>query len=81
MSELGGVPIDYRQLDFVKEIHRLTGERVDGVGGTHIWRSCTALRPSGTVVAEGGRQPSEYSVTLSVLLLLGTKPKWPRVAS
>lgn len=57
VSDLGGIPIDYRQLDFVNEIHRLTGEGVDavfdGIGGTHIWRSRQALRPGGTVVAYG----------------------------
>ena len=57
VSDLGGIPIDYRQLDFVKEIHRLTGEGVgvvfDGIGGTHIWRSRKALRSGGTVVAYG----------------------------
>jgi NADPH2:quinone reductase len=57
VSDLGGIPIDYRQLDFMKEIHRLTAEGVDGVfdgiGGTHIWRSRKALRPGGTVVAYG----------------------------
>src|SRR5437870_10875492 len=57
VSDLGGIPIDYRQLDFVKEIHRLTGEGVDvvfdGIGGTHIWRSRKALCPGGTVVAYG----------------------------
>jgi NADPH:quinone reductase-like Zn-dependent oxidoreductase len=57
VSDLGGIPIDYRQLDFVKEIHRLTGEGVDvvfdGIGGTHIWRSRKALRRGGTVVAYG----------------------------
>jgi NADPH2:quinone reductase len=57
VSDLGGIPIDYRQLDFVKEIHRLTGEGVDvvfdGIGGTHIWRSRKALHPGGTVVAYG----------------------------
>ncbi|HSB18164.1 MAG TPA: medium chain dehydrogenase/reductase family protein, partial [Bryobacteraceae bacterium] len=57
VSDLGGIPIDYRQLDFVKEIHRLTGEGVDvffdGIGGTHIWRSRKALRPGGRVVAYG----------------------------
>ena len=57
VSELGGVPVDYRQLDFVSEIRRLTGEGVDavfdGIGGSHIWRSRTALRPGGTVVAYG----------------------------
>src|SRR5262244_3123148 len=41
VAELGGLPLDYQQLDFVKEIHRLTsGVDVvfDGIGGTHIWR-------------------------------------------
>jgi NADPH:quinone reductase-like Zn-dependent oxidoreductase len=57
VSDLSGIPIDYRQLDFVKEIQRLTGEGVDvvfdGIGGGHIWRSRKALRPGGTVVAYG----------------------------
>ena len=43
VSDLGGIPIDYRQVDFVKEIRQLTGEGVDvvfdGIGGAHIWRS------------------------------------------
>jgi NADPH2:quinone reductase len=57
VSDLGGIPIYYHQLDFVEEIHRLTGDGVDavfdGIGGTHIWRSRKALRPGGTVVAYG----------------------------
>src|SRR5262249_8044048 len=57
VSDLGGIPIDYEQLDFVKEIHRLTSEGVDvvfdGIGGPHIWRSREALRPGGKVVAYG----------------------------
>jgi NADPH2:quinone reductase len=57
VSDLGGIPIYYRQLDFLDEIHRLTHEGVDavfdGIGGTHIWRSRKALRPGGTVVAYG----------------------------
>jgi len=57
VSDLGGIPIDYQHQDFVKEIHRLTGEGVDAVfdsiGGTHIWRSRKALRPGGRVVAYG----------------------------
>jgi NADPH2:quinone reductase len=57
VSDLGGLPIDYQHLDFVNEIHRLTGEGVDVVfdslGGAHIWRSRQALRPGGTVVAYG----------------------------
>ena len=57
VSDLGGIPIDYRQPDFVEEIHRLTGEGVDvvfdGIGGSNIWRSRKALRPGGKVVAYG----------------------------
>ena len=57
VSDLGGIPIDYRQVDFVEEIHRLTREGVDvifdSIGGAHIWRSRRALRPGGMVVAYG----------------------------
>jgi NADPH2:quinone reductase len=57
VADLGGIPIDYQHQDFVKEIHRLTSEGVDivfdGIGGRHIWRSRTALRPGGRVVAYG----------------------------
>jgi NADPH:quinone reductase-like Zn-dependent oxidoreductase len=57
VSELGGVPIDYRDQDFVKEIHRLTGEGVDVVfdplAGVHLWQSREALRPGGRVVGYG----------------------------
>src|SRR6185436_19575509 len=48
--------IDYH-LDFVKEIHRLTGNGVDvvfdGIGGPHIWQSRKALRRGGRVVGYG----------------------------
>ena len=57
VSDLGGIPIDYQDQDFVTEIHRLMSEGVDvvfdGIGGTHIWRSRKALRPGGRVVAYG----------------------------
>jgi NADPH2:quinone reductase len=57
ISDLGGIPIDYQHLDFVKEIHDRTIEGVaavfDGIGGTHIWRSREALRNGGRVVAYG----------------------------
>jgi NADPH2:quinone reductase len=72
VSDLGAIPIDYQHQDFVKEIHRLTGEGVDvvfeSIGGTHIWRSRKALRSGGTVVAygltaslRGGRLASGHS--------------------
>jgi NADPH:quinone reductase len=57
VSELGGIPIDYQNQDFVQEIRRLPLGGVDvvfdGIGGTHIWRSRKALRPGGRVVAYG----------------------------
>jgi len=57
VSELGAVPIDYRTDDYVKEVHRLTGEGVDVVfdpfAGTHLWHSRDALRPGGKVVGYG----------------------------
>jgi NADPH2:quinone reductase len=57
VSDMGGIPIDYRHLDFVEEIHRLTSEGVDvvfdGIGGPHMWRSRKALRPGGKVVVYG----------------------------
>jgi NADPH2:quinone reductase len=57
VTGLGGVPIDYKDQDFVEEIHRLTGDGVDAVfdplGGDHMWRSRWALRRGGRVVAYG----------------------------
>ena len=57
VSSLGGTPIDYRDQDFVKEIHSLTGAGVDAVfdpiGGAHLWESRRALCPGGTVVGYG----------------------------
>jgi len=57
VSDLGGIPIDYKHQDFVEEARRFTGRGVDvvfdGIGGTHIWRSRRALRPGGRVVAYG----------------------------
>jgi NADPH:quinone reductase-like Zn-dependent oxidoreductase len=57
VSELGGIPIDYEQQDFVNEIQGLTNPGADvvfdSVGGAHIWRSRKALRRGGKVVAYG----------------------------
>lgn len=54
---LGATPIDYRNSDFVQEIHRLTGNGVDavfdGIGGDNLWRSREALREGGRVVVYG----------------------------
>ena len=57
VSELGGIPIDYQQQDFVMEMQSLTNPGADVVfdsmGGAHIWRSRKALRRGGKVVAYG----------------------------
>jgi len=57
VSGLGGIPIDYRDQDYVTEIERLTGEGVhavfDPIGGAHLWHSRAALRTGGRVVGYG----------------------------
>jgi NADPH2:quinone reductase len=57
VSSLGGIPIDYKAVDFVDEIRRRTGDGVavvfDGIGGKHIFRSYKALSRGGVVVAFG----------------------------
>jgi len=57
VSELGGIPIDYRHQDFVEETRRLTGDGVnavfDPIGGSHLWHSRDALCPGGRVVGYG----------------------------
>jgi NADPH:quinone reductase-like Zn-dependent oxidoreductase len=57
VSELGGIPIDYQQQDFVTKIQNLTNPGADvvfdSIGGAHIWRSRKALRRGGKVVAYG----------------------------
>jgi NADPH2:quinone reductase len=57
VSEMGAIPIDYKQQDFVTEIQRLTSDGVDVVfdpiGGAHLWHSRKALRRGGRVVGYG----------------------------
>jgi NADPH2:quinone reductase len=57
VRELGGIPVDYKNADFVKEVHRLTSDGVDavfdGIGGDNLWRSREALRGGGRVVTYG----------------------------
>ena len=57
VKELSATPIDYRNSDFVQEIHRLTGDGVhavfDGIGGDNLWRSREALHEGGRVVVYG----------------------------
>lgn len=57
VRSLGGIPIDYKHVDFVEEIHRLTKSGVDvvfdGIGGAHMWRSRKTLRAGGKVIVYG----------------------------
>jgi NADPH2:quinone reductase len=57
VQEFGGIPIDYKNADFVKEIHRLTSGGVDavfdGIGRNNLWRSRDALLEGGRVVTYG----------------------------
>ncbi|MBI4893607.1 MAG: zinc-binding dehydrogenase [Acidobacteria bacterium] len=57
VQEMGGIPIDYKNADFVAEIRRLAGEGVDavfdGIGGESLWRSREALVEGGRVVTYG----------------------------
>jgi NADPH:quinone reductase-like Zn-dependent oxidoreductase len=57
VRELGGIPIDYKNANFVKEVYRLTGDGLDvvfdGIGGDNLWRSRDALREGGRVVTYG----------------------------
>ncbi len=57
VARLGGVPIDYRSEDFVKVVRERTGTGVDAVfdhvGGSHLARSRSVLRPGGRLVVYG----------------------------
>ena len=57
VSELGAKPIDYKSVDFVQEIFRLTGNGVDvvfdGVGTKSLLRSYKTLRTGGRLIGYG----------------------------
>ncbi len=57
VSELGAKPIDYKSVDFVQEIFRLTGNGVDvvfdGIGTKSLMRSYKTLRIGGRLIGYG----------------------------
>ncbi len=57
VSELGGIPIDYKSVDFVQEIFRLTNDGVDavfdGIGTESLMRSYKALPTGGRLIGYG----------------------------
>jgi len=80
VRDLGAVPIDYKQRDFVEVCGELEPEGLDvvfdGIGGTHLARSVRTLRRRGQVVAYGlgstaanGRQTLRAIVTSSLAWL------------
>lgn len=91
VSELGGIPIDYKDQDFVTEIRRMTGDGVDavfdGIGGDNLWRSREALRQGGVTVVygftsklSGGRlasgRPGRHQFRESLILGLYIARNW-----
>ncbi len=57
VSDLGGIPIDYKRQDFEREILNLTSGGVDvifnPIGGPHLWNSRKLLHKGGKVVGYG----------------------------
>jgi NADPH:quinone reductase-like Zn-dependent oxidoreductase len=57
VRERGGLPIDYRSVDFVESMAATVPEGVhatlDPIGGAHLRRSYATVRPGGTLVAFG----------------------------
>jgi NADPH:quinone reductase-like Zn-dependent oxidoreductase len=92
VSDLGGIPIDYKDQDFVEEVHRLTSDGVDvvfdGIGGNNLWGDSHALRPGGTVVVYGftsklhggrlvsGRSPRRHRFREAAILGLYIARNW-----
>jgi len=57
VEQLGAIPIDYKNEDFVARIHETTGNGVDAafdnIGGMHLWRSFNSLSRNGRLIAYG----------------------------
>jgi NADPH:quinone reductase-like Zn-dependent oxidoreductase len=57
VANLGGIPIDYQNEDFVERIRGLTNDGVDvvfdAIGGTHLLSSYKTLAPQGKLISYG----------------------------
>ena len=81
VSNLGGIPIDYKPVDLVQEIINVTGhddddegERgvdavFDGIGGKSLKASYEILRSGGKLVAYGGTPTTDLEDWLTMLTL------------
>jgi len=77
VSELGGKPIDYKSVDFVQEVFKLTEDGVDavfdGIGTKSLLRSYKTLRNRGRLVGYGfgsmpkGRRCQRYQIISNIL--------------
>lgn len=59
IKDLGGIPIDYQHQNFVKEIHRLTGEGVDAFFDRYLYLAILQR-------AVPGRRVVDYGLTGSL---------------
>ena len=79
VSNLGGIPIDYKSVDLIQEIINLTsndedGEQgvdvvFDGIGGKSLKSSYEILRSDGRLVAYGGTPTTDLEYWLMMLTL------------
>lgn len=88
VASLGGIPIDYKNEDFVERIRSLTGEGVDAVfdpiGGTHWLKSYKTLRKGGRLVPFGissilKEGKTEVAIGFLILMLLKLIPDRKKV--
>ena len=78
VSQLGGIPIDYRQHDFVREIERLTGVGVDvvfdGLGGGRVvaYGLTSSLREGRSTSRRSGRRQRFREIRIFGLYIVGS---------
>ena len=93
VRELGGVPIDYKKTDFVRELGALEPNGVqavfDPIGGAQLSRSYRVVAKNGTLVLAGaaaaaqgkGNPTFALAATVARFLLLKLRPDSRRVVS
>jgi NADPH:quinone reductase len=81
VSSLGGIPIDYKSVDLVQEIIKLTGHDndstgepgvdavLDGIGGKSFQSSYEILRSGGRLVAYGGTPTADLGYWMMMLTM------------
>ncbi len=81
VRELGGIPIDYKNEDFVERIAELTGGNgvdaaFDPMGATHLWRSYKTVQRGRKLVVYGfqvATSGSRFDMWLTFPMVLLTK--------